>query len=223
MEPSSSSISCGSTQTWVPINAQEAVDLKVQVRSHVQSYVGHLRELKQLEAKKVQLEAREVQLRVQKKQIHAEVLVAKREALAAKQDLDQEKVKLQNAINLMTARLFYGVFQKKDLDKMTSEQANSIVSTYGLNEAIVLDRQTQTSKVTSMLPFIQFIKDNRAPLCNFQKISQVTDVKTFAQYIQDPSSFVRVVAMKKGITDEEKQSLTDANVKRNETLKVQYV
>ncbi|WP_148300605.1 hypothetical protein, partial [Candidatus Protochlamydia sp. R18] len=79
---------------------------------------------------------------------------------------------------------------------MTSEQANSIVSIYGLNEAIVLDRQTQTSKVTSMLPFIQFIKENRAPLCNFQKISQVTDVKTFAQYIQDPSSFVRVVAMK---------------------------
>ncbi|WP_042280804.1 hypothetical protein, partial [Candidatus Protochlamydia sp. R18] len=66
-----------STQTWVPINAQEAADLKVQVRSHVQSYVGHLRELKQLEAKKVQLEAQEVQLRAQKKQIHAEVLVAK--------------------------------------------------------------------------------------------------------------------------------------------------
>ncbi|KIC71029.1 hypothetical protein, partial [Candidatus Protochlamydia amoebophila] len=159
-----------STQTWVPINAQEAAELKAQVRSHVQSYVGHLRELKQLEAKKAQLEAqevkleaREVQLRVQKKQIHAEVLVAqqnalaakeknlvaqqnalaaKQEVLAAKQDLDQEKVRLQNAINLMTARLFYGVFQKKDLDKMTSEQANSIVSTYGLNEAIVLDRQT---------------------------------------------------------------------------------
>ncbi|KIC71058.1 hypothetical protein [Candidatus Protochlamydia amoebophila] len=117
MEPSSRNISCGSSQTWVPITAQEAADLKVQVRSHVQSYVGHLRELNQLEA-------REVQLQAQKKQIHAEVLVAKQEALVAqqnalvakqealvaKQEALAAKEEATNAVNLLTAKLFYGVF-----------------------------------------------------------------------------------------------------------------
>ncbi|WP_075882582.1 hypothetical protein [Candidatus Protochlamydia sp. W-9] len=100
-------------------------------------------------------------------------------------------------MNLIIAKLFYGSFQKKNLAKMTSDEANAIVSTYGLDKAFILDIKARTSKVTSMLSFIQFIKNNRAPLCNFQKISHVTNVKTFVQYIQDSSSFVRAVVMKK--------------------------
>ncbi|WP_213105356.1 hypothetical protein [Candidatus Protochlamydia amoebophila] len=80
---------------------------------------------------------------------------------------------------------------------MTNDEANAIVSTYGLDKAFVLDIKVRTSKITSMLPFIQFIKDNRASLCNFQKINHVTNIKTFAHYIQDSSSFVRAVVIKK--------------------------
>lgn len=40
-------------------------------------------------------------------------------------------------MNLITAKLFYGVFQKKNLDKMTNDEANTIVLNYGLDKALL--------------------------------------------------------------------------------------
>jgi hypothetical protein len=124
---------------------------------------------------------------------------------------------------LMMAKLFLMALGKKaEAQQLDQSKASALVTEYSIADAMTLDIKTKSSQILSTSPFVQYLKaHSEVRTCDFRMITTVKDVNNLSQYLADSSCAVTAVVMKKGISQDEQDSLDAVALQKQ--IKVTYV